>query len=205
MKTFLPEGREENGASFRVHKLTRLAFLTCLSVILILAIRFPILPQAPFLEYEPGDVPMILAGLLYGPGAGLAVTVAASLIQTLTVSSGSGPIGLVMHIVATSALVAIPSFLYRRRCSSGSLAKGLLLGSLVMTLLMIPLNLVMTVWFLGVPRQVVVSMLVPAIIPFNLIKSLSNSALAFLVIGGLSARFRTCPCERRESYEKSER
>ena len=179
--------------------------MTCLSVILILAIRFPILPQAPFLEYEPGDVPMILAGLLYGPGAGLAVTVAASLIQTLTVSSGSGPIGLVMHIVATSALVAIPSFLYRRRCSSGSLAKGLLLGSLVMTLLMIPLNLVMTVWFLGVPRQVVVSMLVPAIIPFNLIKSLSNSALAFLVIGGLSARFRTCPCERRESYEKSER
>ena len=74
-----------------------------------------------------------------------------------------------------------------------------------MTLLMIPLNLVMTVWFLGVPRQVVVSMLVPAIIPFNLIKSLSNSALAFLVIGGLSARFRTCPCERGESYEKSER
>ena len=50
-----------------------------------------------------------------------------------------------------------------------------------MTLMMIPLNLIFTVYFLGISRDVVVSMLFPIIIPFNLIKAGTNSVITFSV------------------------
>ena len=46
---------------------------------------------------------------------------------------------------------------------------------------MIPLNLIFTVHFLGSPREVVIDMLIPAIIPFNLIKAVINSVVAGLI------------------------
>jgi riboflavin transporter FmnP len=53
-------------------------------------------------------------------------------------------------------------------------------GSLTMTLLMIPLNLVVTPLFMGQPVQAVIDLL-PWIVLFNLIKSFGNSLLTFLL------------------------
>jgi riboflavin transporter FmnP len=51
---------------------------------------------------------------------------------------------------------------------------------------MIPMNLVFTVYFLNAPMQVVVDMLVPAIIPFNLIKAGANCILTGLIFQALT-------------------
>lgn len=53
------------------------------------------------------------------------------------------------------------------------MAAGLAVGSVLMTLVMIPLNLVFTGIFMGTGVEAVVKMLIPAIIPFNLIKRAS--------------------------------
>ena len=47
--------------------------------------------------------------------------------------------------------------------------------------LMIPLNLTLTVYFMGVPMETVQDLMVPYIIPFNLIKSFANSTLSFIL------------------------
>ena len=166
---------------YDVNKLVRLALLSALSILLMMVIRFPIIPSAPFLEYEPGDVPALIGAFLYGPGAGLLITTVVSLIQATTVSAGSGWIGAIMHMVATGTMVLVAGLIYKRMHSFKGAVIGLLAGSVGMTLVMIPLNLFFTTRFLGVPVEAVKAMIVPIIIPFNLIKAVGNSALTVLV------------------------
>src|SRR5690554_4793315 len=166
---------------YDVNKLVRLALLSALSILLMMVIRFPIIPSAPFLEYEPGDVPALIGAFLYGPGAGLLITAVVSLVQATTVSAGSGWIGAIMHMVATGTMVLVAGFIYKRIHSFKGAVVALLAGSVGMTLVMIPLNLFFTTRFLGVPVEAVKAMIVPVIIPFNLIKAVGNSALTVLV------------------------
>jgi riboflavin transporter FmnP len=46
-----------------------------------------------------------------------------------------------------------------------------------MVLVMIPLNLIFTVRFMGVPKEAVIDMLLPTIIPFNLLKGIIHSVV----------------------------
>ncbi|MPN58778.1 hypothetical protein SDC9_206492 [bioreactor metagenome] len=50
-----------------------------------------------------------------------------------------------------------------------------------MIAMMIPLNLVFTVYFMGAPRQVVIDMLLPIIVPFNAIKAVGNGLITFML------------------------
>lgn len=170
---------------FKVKKMTTMAMLIALSVILIYIIRFPIIPGVPYLEYEPADIPILIGALMYGTGTGLVLTVVASFIQALTVSSASGWVGFVMHVIATGTLVLVSSTIYHKVKSFKGLVIGLVLSCFCMTLIMIPTNLFFTVKFFGVPYEVVKSMLVPAIIPFNLLKSVINSTVIGFVYKGI--------------------
>lgn len=167
-------------------KLAIMAMLTALSAILVYAVRFPLLPAVSFLEYDAADVPIIIGALLLGPASGLAVLFAACAVQALTVSAASGWIGFLMHFLASGALVLVPSLIYKKKRSNASLILGLVLGSAAMTLLMIPLNLVFTGIFLNMGPGNIAKLLLPAIIPFNLLKASINSAIAFAAFVPLS-------------------
>jgi len=180
--TFLEVFKMEN----KTNKLVRLAVLSALSIVLVMLVKFPIIPSAPFLEYEPGDVPMLVAAFMYGPVAGLLMTVVVSTIQAFTVSAAAGWVGLVMHVLATGTFVVVSGYIYRRYHTFKGAFAALAAGSTAMVLIMIPMNLFFTVRFYGVPYDAVVAMLPTAILPFNLIKSLANSLLVILVYKPLS-------------------
>jgi riboflavin transporter FmnP len=170
----------------KTNKLVRIAVLSALSIVLVMLVKFPIIPSAPFLEYEPGDVPMLVAAFMYGPVSGLVMTVIVSTIQAFTVSAAAGWVGLVMHIIATGTLVVVSGAIYRRFHTFKGAFAALAAGSLGMVLVMIPMNLFFTVRFYGVPYDAVVAMLPTAILPFNIIKSLANSLIVILVYKPLS-------------------
>ncbi len=67
----------------RTKKLTVMAMLIAISVVLVYLVRFPIFPTASFLEYDPADIPILIGAFAYGPLAGIILTVAASVIQGL--------------------------------------------------------------------------------------------------------------------------
>ncbi|MBR5173767.1 MAG: ECF transporter S component, partial [Clostridia bacterium] len=69
-------------------KLCGMAVLTALSIVLACTLHIPVLPSAPFLEYSPSDVPVLIASFMYGPVWGLVITAIVSIIQGLTVSAG---------------------------------------------------------------------------------------------------------------------
>ena len=155
-------------------KLTTLAMLAALSVILVALVHIPF-PPAPFLEYDPADVPIFIGTFLYGPAAGLGLTLVASVIQGTTVSAGSGIIGIIMHLLSTGTFVVLSGSIYRKYHNRAGV------GVLAMTLVMVGCNLVFTPIFMGQPVQKVINMLVPVIIPFNLMKAGINGLVTYLV------------------------
>jgi riboflavin transporter FmnP len=167
--------------SEKSRRLAILAMLTGLSIILVTAIHFPLFPAAPFLEYDPADIPIFIGTFLLGPGAGLLLTVAVSVIQGVTVSAQSGVIGIVMHILATGSFVLVAGNLYRRFHTRTGALVALCCGVVTMTLVMALCNLVLTPLFMNAPREVVMSMLLPVIIPFNLAKAGINAAITYVV------------------------
>lgn len=170
----------------KTRRLTAMAMLVAVSVILLYLVHFPIFPAAAFLEYDPADIPILIGTFLFGPGAGLALTVAASIIQGLTVSAGSGPIGIIMHILSTGSMVLVAGSIYRRKHTRKGAAIALVAGVITMTAAMSICNLIFTPIFMGAPLEAVLSMLVPIIIPFNLIKSGANSLITFIVYKSIS-------------------
>ena len=165
-------------------RLAQMAMLAAVSLLLVVLIRIPMPGPAFFLEYDMADVPVLLGGMLYGPVAGLAILLVVSLVQAFLLG-GNGWVGLVMHFVASGAMVLLVSLFYRHRRSLKHMAVGMVLATVAMALIMIPMNLILTVHFLGAPREFVISMLAPAIIPFNLGKAGLNCLLAGLLFRAL--------------------
>ena len=58
---------------------------------------------------------------------------------------------------------------------------GLALSAVFTAAVMIPLNLIFTPMYLHVPVEAVKELMLPVIIPFNLIKCAINAALSFMI------------------------
>lgn len=165
----------------RTRKLTVLGLLAAISIVLVYLIHFPVFPVAPFLEYDPADIPIFLGTMMFGPVAGLALTAVVSIVQGLTVSAASGVIGIAMHFVATGSFVLVFGLITRKQKQTLRIIIGLVAGILTMTAVMSLWNLWLTPIFMGTPVDAVLSIMLPAIIPFNLIKAGVNSLIAFAV------------------------
>ena len=171
--------------SRKVKVLSTMAIFAAISVVLVALIHFPILPAAPFLEYDPADIPILICGFAFGPVAGIIVTVVASLIQGLTVSASSGIYGILMHVIATTALVLASSLYYKKHKTKKGALISIILGVACMTLVMIPANLFVTPAFMGSPRSAIVELL-PVIILFNFIKAGVNGVITFFIYKKIS-------------------
>lgn len=167
-------------------KLATMSMLAAISIVLVGIIHFPLFPAAPFLEYDPADIPIFIGTFLYGPLAGLALTVVVSTIQALTVSANSGFVGALMHIFATGSFALVAGNIYRLSKNRTGAAIAILLGVLTMTASMVAWNLVFTPIFLGWPLDRVKPMILPVIVPFNLIKSGANGIITFFLYKSVS-------------------
>ncbi len=169
----------------KTRKLTTMAMLAALSVALVALVHFPIFPAAPFLEYDPADIPILICGFAFGPLPGLAVTLLAAVVQGTTVSAASGIYGIIMHFIATGTYVAVSSGIYARHKTRKAAAIALATGTLCTVFAMALANLLITPLY-GVPLEAVKEMMLPVILPFNLIKMGVNGLVTFLVYKSIS-------------------
>ncbi|MBQ8808255.1 MAG: ECF transporter S component [Clostridia bacterium] len=188
----------------KTKKMTTLALLCALAYIAVFVSRFfpPLFTAFPFLKYDPKDVVIVIAGFLYGPLSSLSVSVAVSLIEMLTVS-GTHIIGCLMNIASTCAFSCIAAAVYFRVRSLKGGCIGLVLGTVCCVMTMIVLNYLLTPIYTGMPREAVVKLLVPAILPFNIIKCTLNSALVMLLYKPIVRILRSRGMVEKRSYAGS--
>ena len=170
----------QNNQKIAVRKITTLGVMAALSVVLAFFIHIPF-PPAPYLEYDPADIPIFIVSFIFGPWWGIALTVVVSLLQGLTVSASSGVYGILMHMFATSAFVVVSGIVYKYNKSFLGSVMALSLGCLAQALIMIPLNLIFTPMFLGSPVDAVLELILPVILPFNLMKAGINAVVTGLL------------------------
>ena len=140
----------------------------------------PLIPAVPFLKYDPKDVIIAICGFIFGPLPALAVAVVVSLIEMITVS-GTGFIGLLMNVLSTAAFVCPAALIYSKKRSIGGAIVGLVSGTVLMCIVMLLWNYIVTPIYMGYPREAVAELLLPAFLPFNLIKAIINAALTLLI------------------------
>ncbi len=135
---------------------------------------------AGFLSFDLKDVIIVIGGFLYGPLAAATISLVVSLVEMVTVST-TGPIGLVMNVLASCSFACIASAIYQKARSIRGAIAGLVFGTLGMTAVMLLWNWLITPLYMKVDRAVVVGMLIPVFLPFNLVKGGINAALAMLL------------------------
>ncbi len=176
-----------NNVSSNTRNVAKLGILAAVSVVLVALIHFPIFPAVSFLEYDPADIPIFLGTFAMGPVAGLLLTVVVSVVQGLTVSAHSGWYGIVMHIVATGSYVLAAGLLYKKNKTKKGAITALIVGTITMTVVMIPANLILTPVYLqmvGVPAEAAlptVKSLLVWIVLFNALKAGINSIVTFFL------------------------
>jgi riboflavin transporter FmnP len=166
-------------------RLTTMAVMAALSIVLVALIHFPIFPVVSFLEYDPADIPILICGFAFGPLSGLLVTVVAAIVQGLTVSAHSGVYGILMHLLSTGTYVLVSSLLYRSHKTKKGAALSIACGVLASALVMFGANLVVTPYFmLGAINKDTVGMvlgLMPYIMAFNVLKAGVNGLVTFFL------------------------
>lgn len=170
----------------KTKKITVIGMLCAITYIVMVFGRIPVVL---FLKYDPSDVIVTLGGLIWGPMTSCIVSVIVATIEMVTVSD-TGILGCIMNIVQTVSFACTASGIYRKKRTISGAVIGLFVGCVTMISVMMLWNYLITPLYMGYPREVVVDLLLPAFLPFNLLKGALNAAITFLLYKPVIAALR---------------
>lgn len=157
--------------------------LMCAIAALLQFVQIPIIPAVPFLTYDPSLMPAMVCGFAYGPAAGVVVGAIAAVIHGLLLGEW---VGALMNIVATLCFVLPAALLYRRRRTYRTAVVGLALSVVCAVAGAVAANLTIGVAFWYGSLEAGLALVVPALLPFNLVKGVLNAVLTLVVYKAVS-------------------
>lgn len=157
--------------------------LMCAIGVLLSFIEFPLLPGVTWLKYDASAMPAMVCGFAFGPAAGLAVGIVGAIIHGILMADFAGAL---MNVLVVSGFILPAAIVYRRSRTFKSGVVGLVLSVIAATLMAILGNLLVTPAWLGVPMDAVIAMILPILIPFNLVKGALNAVLTLIVYKSVS-------------------
>lgn len=166
-----------NKQKFSTKELTTLAMITAIAYVLVCTVRIPVVL---FLKYEPKDVIITIGGFLMGPMAAVISATVVALIEMVTISE-TGIIGCIMNFLSTCTFACTAALVYKRNHTIKGAITGLAAGSVFMVVVMLLWNYLITPLYMGVSREDVAGLLIPAFLPFNLLKAGLNSSIILLL------------------------
>ena len=146
--------------------LVTIALLCAISVLLSF-VEFPLLPGVAWLSYDASIMPAAVCGFAFGPAAGLACGIISVVAHGILFADFTGAL---MNLLVVIGFILPSALVYKK----------------IHTLKAVLGNLVVTPAWLGVPLDAVVAMIVPILIPFNLLKGLLNAILTLIVYKAIS-------------------
>jgi len=189
----------------RHKKLAIVGTMAALATILMF-LEFPIFPQANFLKFDPSEVPALITGFMIGPLSGVVVVLVKDILFFFAKSGDV--IGITMNFIAGAVFVLVSTFMYVRRRSKRIAIVGMILGTVVSSMIMVILNtVVVPIYFKMSLAEIAdwVKMTVPQflgiILAFNLIKFSAVSLITLPIYKRVSSFFKfsaeEVPQERR--------
>ena len=167
----------------------KMVLLAMLSAIAYLVVCLPHIPVVLFLSYEPKDVIITIGGFLLGPMEAFLCSLVVSLVEMVTIST-TGIIGCIMNILSTCAFACTAAAIYKKRHDLLGAILGLAAGTVAMVCAMLLWNWLITPLYMGQPREAIEALLLPAFLPFNLLKAGFNTALTLILYKPLSGALR---------------
>ena len=163
-----------------VKTLTSLGMLTALAYVVMILSKS--LPQVSgFLQMDLKDTVICIGGFLYVPLSAAVISIVVAVVEMFTWSD-TGIIGCIMNVLATCAFCCTATFVYKKLHTRKGAVIGLALGTVCLTVVMLLWNYLITPIYMEMDREeIVVPMLIPVFLPFNLVKGGLNMALILLL------------------------
>nr|WP_165782735.1 ECF transporter S component [Bifidobacterium margollesii] len=144
-------------------------------------IELPIFPAAPWLKYDPSGIVCLVAGFAYGPAAAAIVSVLGFAPHVF-----ADPWGTLMAVLVALALSVPASLIYRRIHTRKGAMIGILVGALCAIAIALLGNLVVTPIYAHMTVAQVAAMIVPILLPFNILKMAIHGVVTFLIYKPIS-------------------
>ena len=164
-----------------IKKLTVLAMFAALGYIALFVFRF----KVQFLTLDFKDVFITMAGFAFGPLAALGVAFAEAAVEMVTLSD-TAFLGALMNFAGSAAFACTASLIYKYNKSFKGAVLGLVAAVFSMTAVMLLMNLLITPIYMHVEVKMVIGMIPSLLMPFNLVKSVLNAAICFMLYKPIS-------------------
>lgn len=139
-------------------------------------IELPIFPAAPWLKYDPSGIVCLVAGFAFGPYAAAIVSILGFLPHVFT-----SPWGALMGMLVALAISVPASLVYRRKRTRRGAMTGMALGMVIALVVALISNLLVTPLYAHMTVAQVAAMIVPILLPFNLLKFAIHAVVTFLI------------------------
>ena len=177
-----PNTPTKNTNAWSTKQLVTMALMCAIGVLLSF-IEFPLLPGVTWLKFDASNMPAMVSGFAFGPGAGVAVGILTAIIHGLLMADFTGAL---MNVLTVTCFVLPAAIIYKKKRTYPAAIGGLVLSIIAALAAAIVGNLIVTPMWLGVPFEAVTAMIIPILIPFNLLKGLLNAILTLVIYKSIS-------------------
>ena len=168
-------------SSNKLRRIALVAVFGALAYALMLVIHF----KVSFLTLDLKDAVITLAGLYFGPGAALSLSVLVPLLELISVSD-TGLYGFLMNFISTATFSLTASLIYRYKRSLVGAIVALLSAAAATVGVMMLFNLWVTPYYMGVTVETVKGLIPTLLLPFNTVKSCMNVGFVLLLYKPIS-------------------
>ena len=182
MPNYAQNQNVQNTNRWSTKQLVTMALMCAISILLNF-IEFPIMPAASFLKLDIALVPSAVVGFAYGAGPGVLVGIVSAVAHGAITGNW---VGCLMNIIVTIAFIVPASAIYKRNRTFKGAVIALVVATICLVVGAIIANLIVDPLFYGMPFETVAGLVVPAILPFNVIKGVVISILTALVYKSIS-------------------
>lgn len=193
--------RIEHPGQTRTNRIVKIALLSALGAVL-MYFEFPVPFFPVFLNLDFSDIPAVIGGFAFGPLAGVMVALVKNILHLIIKGSDSGGVGTLANFIVCSAMVIPSALIYKKHKTKKVALIGLAVGTLTMAVVGGLVNYFILLPFYAnfMPVDKIIQMgamvnpyitsmktlVLYAIIPFNLFKGIIISVVTLLIYKHIS-------------------
>ncbi|WP_027633601.1 ECF transporter S component [Clostridium hydrogeniformans] len=196
--------KRESGKGLKnLNTLIKISLLGSMAFLLML-FDFPLPIFPSFLKIDLSDLPALVGSFALGPIAGVVIELLKNILHAAIKGSSTAMVGEIANFFVGSVLVFTSGYIYNMKKTRKSAVTGLVVGTIVMSVLAGILNYVIMIPFyakaFGMPMEAIIgmgtklnsnikdltSLVLWAIIPFNLLKGFAVSFITAAIYKKIS-------------------